>query len=108
MATFRLVPRAAVFGMALLSVIHTRPAEASSLSCVGVSVAAPGSTSVLNMIGQGVPGCVVAPNGALTFTGTMLAGADLGSPTGTTSYTYASFGALVSDTGTQGPTSFTY
>jgi len=92
----------------LLASFHAHSAAATSMSCVGVGIAAPANTSVLNLTAQGQPSCVIAPNGALTLNGTMLSGADLGMPPGTTNYTYDSLGALVSDTSTQGPTSFVY
>jgi YD repeat-containing protein len=92
----------------LLSLANVDSASATSMSCAGVGIAAPADSSVLNLSVQGQPTCVLAPDGALTLNGTMLAGADLGTPSGTTNYTYDSLNRLVSDTSTEGPTSFTY
>jgi len=102
------VPLITTTGIAVLSLVFARTAQATSVNCVGVGIAAPANSSVLDVNHGGQPACVMAPNGAVSLNGTMYAGSDLGTPSGVTSYNYQAVEQLITDTDTQGPTSYTY
>jgi YD repeat-containing protein len=117
MVKLRTSPFLTACSVAWLWVFTAHPVWATPITCQGVGVAAPGDssvqniaaqTSILNVYDQGEPCGVIVPNGVLSLSGTLSPGADLGSPSGTTMYTYDTLGFLLSDTSTEGPTSFLY